>query len=133
MKIKIKTILTFFLIGVTMSACKEKAPNLILSKYTCDLGQVYEGNIIDGNVTVYNKGDRTLFINDLYPDCNCIKVEINKREIAKNDSAIVHFSINTARKSEETENIVTLQANTDSVIHFFTINAFVINPNDNDL
>ncbi len=130
---KIKAILTFLLLAVTLSACKEKAPNLILSKYTCDLGQVYEGNIIDGNVTVYNKGGKTLFINDIYPDCNCVKVEISKREIAKNDSATVHFSINTARKDGEVEHIVTLHANTDSVIHFFTINAFVINPNENDL
>ena len=122
----IKNIFIFFMIITTQVSCKEKGPNLILSKYDYDCGIVPEGITCNGNITIYNRGDKPIFINDIYPDCNCIKVDIDKKEIARNDSASIQFTLNTDGKEGEIDHIVTLEANTDSIIHFFTIRASVI-------
>lgn len=130
---KTKNIFVFLLIILTQFSCKHKSPDLILSDYSCNLGRVNEGSICHGDITAYNNGDKKLFVNDIYPDCNCLEVSINKRAIEKKDSAIVHFSIDTSRKEGEIEHIITIEANTDSIIHFFTINAFVIKHNNENL
>ncbi len=121
-----KALLFCSLLLICLSGCgNTQEPHLVLSHYQYDLGRVKRGQIYNGEIYVYNRGGAMLEINRCQADCNCAQVSINKRQIDVGDSAILRFFIDTKNKVGETTNIIFLEANTDSLVHYAEIHATV--------
>ncbi len=108
------------------SGCgQHQEPHLVLSSYQYDFGKVKRGKVCTGEIYVYNRGNAILKINRFHADCSCTQVSINKRHIAAGDSAILKFSLDTRNKTGEANNIIIIEANTDSLVHYAEIQATV--------
>lgn len=109
-----------------MSCDRVIKPDLTLSEYSVNLGDVKEGISVSGKVKLYNKGGMDLLIKKIDTDCSCTLATIDKMKIEANDSACIYYSINTKNKLGNIENYIFIESNTDSILHFIQLNAHVL-------
>lgn len=121
---RIITILAFFLI---LSSChsSKKGPELKLSTYFYDFGDIKSDSLYKGSVILRNTGHLPLHVENVSADCSCTDILLNKDEIQPGDTSLLNFTYNTFRKSGKQENYILVIANTDSLIHALQINANV--------
>lgn len=114
-----------FCICIAISCSHTESQNLVLSKYQYDFGKVKQGELCNGQVKLYNLGQKVVHISKVVGDCSCTTAFIVNRTIAKGDSTILHFTLNTKNKKGEIENFVIVEANTDSILHYVKLTANV--------
>lgn len=112
--------------SVICSCTTVNAPQLILSRYELDFGKVMEGTPCIGTVSIYNRGNELLHLQNIATDCPCTKVLVDNRNIAENDSTSLHITLETNGKLGLTENYVVIQANTDTTIHYITVRSEIV-------
>jgi hypothetical protein len=110
---------------ILLYSCKSTKPELKLSNYTYDFGNVKKDSIYQGKAIIKNIGNDTLIIQQISPDCSCTNVYATKKQILPNDTCFIKFSYKTFHKIRKQENFISIIANTDSVVHLLQINAFV--------
>jgi hypothetical protein len=113
--------------AILLSSClssKEK-PELKLSTYIYDFGNIHKDTIYQGYSIIKNTGSAPLVIQGIDPDCGCTNVSLTKMTILPNDTSLIKFFFKTFNKSGKQENYISIVANTDSLIHVLQINSFV--------
>ena len=105
-----------------MLSCSQGGrPILKSSAYTVDLGKIKADTLYERSVALYNIGEKDLRISRLSSDCGCTNVSIEKTLIQSNDSTILHVTLETQGKIGLVDNIVCIEANTDSLCHFIQV------------
>lgn len=119
-------ILLFFSILMFLYSCSSKeGPKLNLCTAIFDFGKIKRDSIYQGKVLIINSGNDTLKVTNLEPDCACTSVIISKNRIPPNDSCSLIFDYVTHNKVGSQENYICLITNTDQMVHFLQINAYV--------
>ncbi|RMF62023.1 MAG: DUF1573 domain-containing protein [Calditrichaeota bacterium] len=60
-----------------------------------DMGEVLQGNVIEGEIKFVNTGDGVVEIEKIKPSCGCTTVPPGKMNYASGDTAVIPFKINT--------------------------------------
>jgi hypothetical protein len=118
-------ILVFFIILTSCQNTSKKKPELELSTYIYDYGDIKNDSLYNGSAILKNTGSLLLKIDNISADCACTNLSLNKNEIQPGDTCLLSFTYNTFSKEGEQENYIFITANTDSVIHILQINAYV--------
>lgn len=110
-----------------LSSChsSNKKPELELSTYIYDFGDIENDSLYKGSLILKNAGRLLLHVEDISADCSCTNILLNKNEIQPGDTSLLNFTYNTFGKSGKQENYIIITANTDSLIHALQINAHV--------
>lgn len=119
-----KCILCVLILLFACFSCKQRQkPELSLSRYIVDLGYVDRDSIYEDSVYIYNRGRKEMHISSVMPDCECITPTSFKQVVPAGDSCLLNFTLNTKNKEGAIENLIIIEANTDSAIHFVQIHA----------
>ena len=90
-----RKILEAVLFGMAVVAWSSTQSYRALSPDVVDLGSLLEGQIAEGEVRFVNAGNQPLRIASVRTSCGCTAVRPEKTELASNDTATVHFTLNT--------------------------------------
>ena len=93
---------------------KVEAPRLALSKKEHDFGTLTEGDVVDFNITLMNKGKGVLKINDIKSSCGCAATLLSDRELKPGEIGSLKIELNTKDRSGELTRTVTLYTNDTS-------------------
>lgn len=119
---EMKNLCYLTLLFLFITSCKnEVRQNLTFSQYQFNFGKVKEGGCYLGEIMVYNRGLNDLYIRTAKADCKCIRVFLEKEIIAPRDSSILRFTFDSRNKYGVSENLIILEANTDSIVHCFKV------------
>ena len=91
-----KRLTSLLIVFIVFTSCHDKSPlpviDIFLSKTGMDT--ITSGSGLVKGMTIYNKGNSTLAINDFIFSCNCTTVDIKKGTVIQaNDSAVVKVRI----------------------------------------
>ncbi|MCM1163313.1 MAG: DUF1573 domain-containing protein [Muribaculaceae bacterium] len=121
------TKLIYVLAGIIAVSCSYvKKPDLKLSDYEINLGDIAEDTQAYQEAKLYNKGNDKLVLRTVTTDCSCTKVKIDNMTILPNDSTTIHISFDSTGKDGPSENFVIIEANTDTIIHYIHVVSNVI-------
>jgi|GEM_PF-957042 hypothetical protein len=60
-----------------------------------DFGGVLQGTVLDGEIKILNTGKGRLKITDVNTSCGCTVAQIDKKEFAPGDTAVISYKLNT--------------------------------------
>jgi len=86
-------------------------PELKLSKYTHNFGNVKEGKILKVGIDVSNNGNSNLEINDIKSSCGCAVVQMSNKKLLPNEKSELKIEFNTKGLSGQIARTVTLFSN----------------------
>lgn len=122
-KLKNYTLCMLILLFGCFSCKQRQKPELFLSRYVVDFGFINPDSTYENCIYIYNKGEKELHISSVIPDCGCIIPTLSKQVVPAGDSCWLNFTLNTKNKEGTIENLIIIEANTDSAIHFIQIHA----------
>lgn len=122
----IKLILLLFISIIAVSCSYVKKPDLKLSDYEINFGDIAEDTQAYQEAKLYNGGNDKLVVRTITTDCSCTKVKIDNKTILPNDSTTIHISFDSTGKDGPSENFIIIEANTDTVIHYIHLKSNVI-------
>ncbi len=91
------------------------SPIIEFDKSEFDFGTINEGDVVDGEFIVANKGKTDLIITDAKASCGCTVPEWPEEAIKPGDSAKIKFSFNSRGRAGKQSKTITLQTNTANV------------------
>jgi hypothetical protein len=75
-----------------------KAPKLVINKKVLDFGNKESGDILKSEFIFTNTGKQALKLQEIYPECSCIKLDYPKSELAPGESMTVKVTYDTGIK-----------------------------------
>jgi hypothetical protein len=88
-----------------------KAPQAFLKEQTIDLGQHTPGVSLERNVTLINKGKRSLEIKALVGNCSCISAETGKKIVLAGDSTQIKVLFKPQNRGGTQQKAITVYTN----------------------
>ena len=135
------------LVGLTFFACKQNPANKInpenlqnaqnrdskflglpeigFDKQNFDFGTINEGDLVNGDFKIYNKGKSDLIISHAQASCGCTIPKWPKDPIKPGDSATLSFSFNSHGKVGKQNKSITLQTNTEKGVEILYLKGTV--------
>ncbi|MBX2900842.1 MAG: DUF1573 domain-containing protein [Cyclobacteriaceae bacterium] len=96
----------------TLSAADfQKAPVLIASSYALDFGRVRAGTKSELLVQLQNKGKQPLLIREVQPNCTCLTVLLDKKNLAPNETVTLKILFVTEGRAGTQNKSITVYAN----------------------
>ncbi len=102
-----------------------KLPVVKIDKETHDFGTINEGDVVETEFIITNKGESNLLISDAKASCGCTVPQWPKEPIKPGSSAPIKVSFNSSGKPGNQNKTVTLTTNTEKGNEQFSIKANV--------
>lgn len=106
-------------------SCGNGKSDLKLSSYFYDFGKIDANGLCKGEVKVINGGCAELIINKVSAGCSCTQAYVKCNIVEPKDSTVLYFTFNPKNRKGPQEEFIILEANTDSIIHILSINAYI--------
>ncbi|WP_457610261.1 DUF1573 domain-containing protein [Lutibacter sp.] len=91
-----------------------------------EFGTITEGDIVEGDFTIYNKGKVDLVITKAKASCGCTVPVWPKEAIKPGDSAVLKFSFNSRGKRGNNNKSITLTTNTEKGTEILRVKGTVL-------
>ena len=90
-----------YLLGLLLAACGAGQPQLELEADRLALGDVVNGEIVDRDVTVYNRGAAALNVEAISTSCGCTSATLEPMTIPPGGSAVLHIEFDSGAHGPE--------------------------------
>ncbi len=118
--------LQFTLENQPVTAAGDEVPHLTLSKLTHDFKVMEQGTMERVDIRLTNTGHAPLLIEKLEANCDCLKYEINQKELSTGESALLTVTFNAkARMGYERKTLALFTNDPDQPTRVITFKAHV--------
>ncbi len=137
-------IICLAIISIGLISCKEKAsskikvsnletakerdaiielgsPIIEFDREEYDFGTITEGDVVDGEFIVFNKGKTDLILTAVKPSCGCTTPDWTKEPIKPGESGIIKFSFNSRGRKGKQNKSITVKSNAEKVTEIIRI------------
>jgi hypothetical protein len=90
-----------YLLGLLLAACGAGQPQLELEADRLALGDVVNGEIVDRDVTVFNRGAGDLVVDAVSTSCGCTSATLEPMTIPPGGSAVLHIEFDSGAHGPE--------------------------------
>ncbi len=109
----------------------DAAPKLKITKVTHDFGKVKAGQVVNTQFELTNLGESMLEIRAIKPNCACLKAEVDKMSLAKNESVTLNLEFNSSgRRGNQQKSIAIFSNDPRASAQRITIKAVVETANN---
>ncbi len=88
-----------------------KAPRLLISDGSVDMGRLKQNVASSKDVTIYNAGKSDLLIREVQGNCTCIKSTANKKVLKAGESTTLTIEFNPQNRQGTQQKRVTVYSN----------------------
>ena len=104
-------LLSLFILSFTSYSQEVKGPIIELEQSTHDFGDIHQGDKVEKNFKITNKGTEPLIISDVVTSCGCTVTQWTKEPLMPGQSKDILATFNSAGKEGRQNKVITIISN----------------------